>query len=171
MRNVYFCNTNIYVLDPVNSWKAFYSFCWLWKWFPCKKVVEMFEEMKINRVDEAKLDSSIHSTFGALLLCQAVWRAGEMSSLCWSILAAGLAVLELLCTLIGCNVVSPGFKRLLLIRPAVNHTNQRPRRCFYSDLFSAGLRLTYGKCSVVSSSNTEIAIPSYPIQSVFFCSM
>lgn len=50
--------------------------------FPAKKVVEMFEEVKINRVDEAKLDSSIHSTFGALLVCQAVWRAGEMSSLC-----------------------------------------------------------------------------------------
>lgn len=127
-----------------------------------KKVVEMFEEVKINRVDEAKLDSSIHSTFGALLLCQAVWRAGEMSSLCWSILAAGLAVLELLCTLIGCNVVSPGFKRLLLTRPAVNHTNQRPWRCFCSGLFFAGLRLTSGKCSVVSSSNTELAIPSYP---------
>lgn len=67
MRNIYFCNTNIYVLDSVNSWEAFYSFCWLWKWFPCKKAVEMFEEVKINRVGEAKLDSSIHSSFGALL--------------------------------------------------------------------------------------------------------
>lgn len=50
--------------------------------FSLHKVVEMLEEVKINTVGEAKLHSSIHSTFEGLLVCQAVWSSGETGSLC-----------------------------------------------------------------------------------------
>lgn len=42
----------------------------------------MFEEVKINRVGEAKLDSSIHSSFGALLC---VRRSGGLEK--WALCA------------------------------------------------------------------------------------
>ena len=54
------------ILDFKNSWKAFSDSCWLWKHFPCKKVVEMLEEVgpmakhQVNTADEAKLHSPIH---------------------------------------------------------------------------------------------------------------
>ena len=35
--------------DLMNSRKAFSAFCWLWKCFPCKKVVKMLEEVVVSR--------------------------------------------------------------------------------------------------------------------------
>ena len=32
----------------MNSWKAFSASCWLWKHFPCKKVVKMLKEVVVN---------------------------------------------------------------------------------------------------------------------------
>ena len=34
--------------DLMKSWKASSASCWLWKHFPCKKVVKMLEEVVVG---------------------------------------------------------------------------------------------------------------------------
>ena len=69
----------------MNSWKTFPAT--FWKCFPCKKVVEMLEEVVVGwrdirwiMADEAKLCSSIHSIFEALVVWPTVrWCRGKES--------------------------------------------------------------------------------------------
>ena len=59
----------------MNSWKAFSASCWFVKASSLQKVVEMLKEVvvglargQVNVVDEAKLHSTIDSTFEALVV-------------------------------------------------------------------------------------------------------
>ena len=59
--------------DSMNSWKAFSASCWLWKHFPCKKLLSCLKKWylvrgQVNMVGEAKLHSPIHSTFEVLVV-------------------------------------------------------------------------------------------------------
>ena len=68
--------------------------------FSMQKVVEMLEEVvvglvrgRVNMADEAKLCSTICSTFEGLVVWYAVGRChGELGPFCWLVLAAGIAV-------------------------------------------------------------------------------
>ena len=62
------------LLDLMNTWKAFYASCCLWKCIPCKKLLRCLSKWysqlvksQVNMADEAKLHSPIHSTSEALV--------------------------------------------------------------------------------------------------------
>ena len=82
----------------MNSWKAFSASCWLWKHFPCKKVVKMLGKVvvgwwEVNKADEEKLLNQVHATFEALVVwCVIGHCCGEkLGSFCWPVVAADIA--------------------------------------------------------------------------------
>ena len=70
----YSCSIKIHASRFINSWKAFSASCWLWKCFPCKSYQLAWRSSSplvrghVNMVDEAKLQSPIHSSFEVLVV-------------------------------------------------------------------------------------------------------
>ena len=82
-------------------WKAFSASCWLWKHFPCKKILRCLKKWwLVKRSGEygrwAEPCSPISSTFKTLVLQCAVECCceAELVSFCWPMLAAYVSLLS-----------------------------------------------------------------------------
>ena len=97
---VYSCSIKICALDLMNSWKAFSVSCWLWKHFPTKSCQDAWRHDsqlasgQVTMANEAKLHSSIHSTFEALVMWCALgcYHGEELGPFCWPMLATRIRV-------------------------------------------------------------------------------
>ena len=101
-------------------------------------------------VDEAKLRSPIHSTFGTLVVRYVVGCCcrEESGPFCWSVLAAGIEFLVHLIDLLRIHLWSNGFTRIQ--KAVVDQTSKQwpwPTFC---------CKVGFGKCFGVSSQSSDI---------------
>ena len=101
-------------------------------------------------VDEAKLRSPIHSTFGTLVVRYVVGCCcrEESGPFCWSVLAAGIEFLVHLIDLLRIHLWSNGFTRIQ--KAVVDQTSKQwpwPTFC---------CKFGFGKCFGVSSQSSDI---------------
>ena len=86
----------------VYSWKSFSVSCWLWQWFPCKRLSKSWGSVsplargQVVMANEAKLCSPIPSTFEVLVVWCAVrhCRREEWGLFCWPMAASGITVFD-----------------------------------------------------------------------------
>ena len=124
--------------DSTNSWKAFSVSCWLWKWFPCKKLSICWKKWlargQVNMADEAKLHRPICSTFEALVVRRVVgiivenW-ALPVDQCCWQTLRFLVHLITLLSIHLRCN----GFAGIQ--KTAVDQTGSRPPNSGHEPFF------------------------------------
>ena len=145
------------LLDLMNTWKAFYASCCLWKCIPCKKLLRCLSKWysqlvksQVNMADEAKLHSPIHSTLEAVFVRCAVGHCHEEN---WALsvdqcqlqtLKFSVHLIDLLSILLR----GSGFTR----KAVVDHTSSRPPNSDH-DLFLC--KFGFGKCFRASSKSNH----------------
>ena len=134
--------------DSKNFWKAFSASCWMWKWFPCKKLSRCSRYRDhVNMADEAKLCRPVRSTFEALVVQCVIEcsHAEELGPFCQQYQLQALQFLlhliNLPSILLSCN----GFTRIQ--KAVVDQLGSRPPTSDHDCL----VQVCFGKCPGASS--------------------
>ena len=134
--------------DSKNFWKAFSASCWMWKWFPYKKLSRCSRYRDhVNMADEAKLCRPVCSTFEALVVQCVIEcsHAEELGPFCWQYQLQALQFLVHLINLPSILLSCNGFTRIQ--KAVVDQLGSRPPTSDHDRL----VQVCFGKCPGASS--------------------